>query len=202
MKRNFLTGLAILLPMALTLWILSILINMLTYPFVGLVEAILPLHTLTEVGRGLTLFASKIAIVLLLLLVTFLVGYWAQHFFVQSLLQLNDYIFHRIPFVNRIYKATQDVFTTLFSPEHTHFSQVVLVPFPHSEARCIGLVTKPSTDQKVSVFVVGTPNPTMGFMLLYDREQVIFTDISVEEAFKFLLSCGVIPGPFKKMKTD
>lgn len=208
MRKNFLTGLAILLPMALTFWILNLLINLFTKPFIGIVESFLNINveTLPLTVHSLVMFAAKICILLLLAILTFLVGYLGQHFIVRNLLKYSDYVFHRIPFVNKIYKATQDVVKTLFHEEHTNFSQVVLVPFPHETSRSIGLITK--RDQAaymdsehgnmVSVFVPGTPNPTMGFMLLFHREQLIFTEMSVEEALKFVISCGVMADPFKK----
>lgn len=208
MKKNFLTGLAILLPMAFTLWILNLLINLFTKPFLGIVESFLRIEveTLSMTVHSLILFAAKICILLILAALTFLVGFLGQHFIVRNLLKYSDYVFHRIPFVNKIYKAAQDVVKTLFHEEHANFSQVVLVPFPHASTRSIGLITK--SDQSaymdnqhgnmVSVFVPGTPNPTMGFMLLFRREQLIFTEMSVEDALKFVISCGVMAKPFKK----
>lgn len=208
MKKNFLTGLAILLPFALTLWILVLLINLLTFPFVGLIEFLINVDfdTFSETGRGLMLFLSKLLILLMLACLIFAMGYFGQHYIVQKLLKYGDFILHRIPFVNKIYKAAQDVVQTLFHEEHTEFSQVVLVPFPHKESRSVGFITK--RDQaaymdaehgnQVSVFVPGTPNPTMGFMLLFDRQTLIFTEMSVEEALKFVISCGVMAEPFKK----
>lgn len=208
MRKNFLTGLAILLPIALTLWILAFLINLLTKPFLGLVESFIHVDVaqLSETTHGILLFAAKICILLLLTLMTFLIGYVGQHYIVRSILEYSDFVLHRIPFVNKIYKAAQEVVKTLFHEEHTDFSQVVLVPFPHKTTRSIGLITK--RDQAaymdsqhgnmVSVFVPGTPNPTMGFMLLFHRDQLIFTEMSVEEALRFVISCGVMATPFKK----
>ncbi len=209
MRRNFLTGLAILLPIALTLWILSLIINVLTLPFIGVVEHLLSadFDHLSETGRDLIVFASKICILIVLATITFVVGYFGQHLFVRSLLHYGDLLLHRIPFVNKIYKSAQDVVKTLFHEEHTTFSQVVLVPFPNVKARSIGFITK--RDQvsymdaqhgnKVSVFVPGTPNPTMGFMLLFERDELIFTEMGIEEALKFVISCGVMTGSFKKV---
>jgi len=208
MKRNFLTGLAILLPIALTLWILGLLIDFLTHPFIGSVENLISvdLGSFSQTTRGLLLFGSKMLILFILAAFILTVGYFGQLFFFRSLFHYGDLLLHRIPFVNKIYKATQDVVKTLFQEETTTFSQVVLVPFPHEKARSIGFITK--RDQaaymdeqhghKVSVFVPGTPNPTMGFMLLYDRNTLIFTELSIEEALKFVISCGVMADPFKK----
>lgn len=208
MKRNFLTGFAILLPIALTLWILSFLINLLTHPFLGMVESFIhvDVEALSETTHGLILFACKIVILILLASFTMFIGFLGQHYIVRRFLHYSDLILHRIPFINRIYQAAQEVVKTLFNEEHTTFSQVVMVPFPHEESRSIGFITKRDQaaymdaqhGEKVSVFVPGTPNPTMGFMLLFDRDQLIFTEMSIEEALKFVISCGVMAGPFKK----
>ena len=202
MKKNLLTGLAILLPVALTLWILSFLINLLTAPFLGLVESFLP-HTEGLTSHSLIIFASKILILLFLAALTLLIGFLGQHFLVRSFLQFSDYLLHRIPLVNKIYKGAQDIVKTLFSEDKTNFSQVVLVPFPRANTRSLGFLTKPDQTaylekNKVSIFVPGTPNPTMGFMLLFDRDQVTPVDMTVEEALKFIISCGVMSSPFKK----
>lgn len=208
MKRNFFTGFVILLPIALTLWILSILINLLTNPFVGMAESFLHLdiESLSETSHNLIIFAIKLVILGILAAVTLLIGFLGQHYFVRRIIHYSDLVLHQIPFINKIYQSLQDVVKTLFNEEHTTFSQVVLVPFPHETTRSVGFITK--RDQasymdeqhgnKVSVFVPGTPNPTMGFMLLYDRDQLIFTEMSIEEALKFVISCGVMAAPFKK----
>lgn len=208
MKRSFAAGLAILLPFALTLWILSLLLNLLTFPFVGLIEYLInaDFETFSQTAHGLILFFSKVCILLLLVGFVLLVGYLGEHFLAQKFLQYGDLILHRIPFINKIYIASQEVVKSLFHEEHTDFSKVVLVPFPHEKTRSIGFITK--RDQaaymdeqhanKVSVFVPGTPNPTMGFMLLFDREKLVMTDLSVEAALKFVISCGVMAESLKK----
>lgn len=205
MKKYFTTGLVILLPTALTLLIVIFLINLLTKPFQGVVEAILRHYQL--VGRPFLFLSvdqvihlvSKFLVLMTVVGVIFLIGLIARWFFVKLFFRFGDFIFHRIPLVNKIYKACKDVVETLFSPSATTFSKVVLVPFPHKKTLSIGLISRDtlpveSVDHArlLSVFVPGTPNPMMGFMLMYRPEDVILLDMSVNDALKFILSCGVM----------
>ena len=199
MKKNFLTGLAILLPIALTVWILFFLINLLTNPFMGMVKGVLNTYELwnNALGPGAVLLISRVAVLITLFMLTLLIGFFARRLFIRALVHLLDMIFHRIPVVNKIYKASKDVVHTLFSEEKKSFSQVVLVPFPNAKSFCMGMITSPlhpeSTPEiakKVAVFVPGTPNHSVGFMILYQQDQLTYINTTVEEAFKFIISMG------------
>jgi uncharacterized membrane protein len=128
------------------------------------------------------------------------VGFLGKIFFVHYFVRFGEYVIHNIPVVNKIYKAIQDIVHTIFGHSEQRFSSVVLVPFPHSETYSIGLVTSgaipsasdPEYHQRVSVFVPGTPNPAMGFMLLFPKDQLLPVDMEVHDALKFVISCGVI----------
>ena len=111
-------------------------------------EAIIPAPVLSETGHSLLLFASKIIILLLLFGGILLIGFFGELFVVRSLLHIGDTILHRIPLVNKIYKAAQDVVKTLFSKEQKSFSQVVLVPFPRSNTKSLAFITKADQPKK------------------------------------------------------
>jgi uncharacterized membrane protein len=202
MKKNFLTGLAILLPIALTAWILFFLMNFLTNPFMGLVKGIL--NTYHFWGHSLShetvLLISRLALLVTLFLITLLIGFFARMFFIRALFRWADKIFHHIPVFNKVYKASKEVVHTLFNDQKKSFSQVVLVPFPHAQSYCLGMITSqlpsesdPEHQEKISVFIPGTPNPTVGFMILYQRHQLILLNIRVDEALKFIMSMGSLP---------
>lgn len=208
-KRYFFTGFALLLPAVLTIWIISFFINLLTRPFLNIVEEVLRYYDLLDqpflflsAEQFLHLF-SKGLVILILVAVTLLLGFLTKVFVMNSLIKLGDKIIHKIPVINRIYKAAQDVVHTLLKKERQSFSQVVLVPFPHAGSYSIGMVTRECLDEDsdeehaglISVFVPATPNPTMGFMLFFKREQLLFVDMKVEDALRTIISCGVI---FKK----
>jgi uncharacterized membrane protein len=208
MKKYLLTGLATLLPLALTVAIVLFLVNLLTAPFIGMVKPLLMKFSLFQQGVGfisgeqLVQYTSKILILVLLFGLTVALGFLARHFFINYLIGIGDSILHRIPLVNSVYKTSQDVIQTIFSDKSTSFKQVALVPFPHAETRSIGLITKESIkdhggDPVIAVFVPTTPNPTSGFLMLFKREDLVYVDMSVEDAFKYIISCGVIDCPLR-----
>lgn len=213
MKRYFAAGLAILLPIVLTALILRFFVNLLTEPFLGIVRSIFAYYHINTSFLFLSkdqaeVILSRFLILITLFLMVLLIGFIVRHFFVKGFLDLMDNLLHRVPIVNKIYKAIQEVMHTLFVHEGPAFSTVVLVPFPHNKTYSVGLITKealpPGSDKEhldlVSVFVPGTPNPTMGFMLLFRREQLIFVDMKVEDALKFIISCGVMYSGFVQNK--
>jgi uncharacterized membrane protein len=204
MRKYFTTGLAILLPVLVTFLIIAFLINFLTKPFIeptlgflsGIFSQYQSLHFLQQ--RGFLVFLSKIVILLLLGGVVFFVGLIAKLFLVDYFIQWGNYFVHKVPFINKIYKACQDVIHSVFHTS-TSFSQVVLVPFPTEKSQSIGFITgkpidlqeKNATTHFVSVFVPGTPNPSVGFIFILKAEKLVYRDMKVDEAMKFVLSCGV-----------
>lgn len=211
MKKYFITGLVILLPLAVTIAVVVFVFNLLTDPFAGIVAQILDHYDLLEKdfffasGHQVQYFISKLLILGFLIVFTIALGAIARYFFFRYLIKLWDYLLHRIPIVRTVYKASQDVISTIFTSSTKSFKQVVLVPFPNKEAQSIGLVTQddlPFFSEKieeplVAVFVPTTPNPTSGFLMLYPRSEIVYLDMKVEEAFKYVISCGVIYPSFQ-----
>lgn len=211
MKKYFITGLAVLLPVALTLMVVIFIFNFLTQPFLGISRALLSHYGLLDTGflflsaEQVQTFISQILILIVLVAFTILLGAIARWFFIHYLIRLWEYMIHRIPLVSSIYKACQDVINTIFTTQSSAFKQVVLVRFPHADSQAVGLVTcdtlKGLSDaigpDLVAVFVPTTPNPTSGFLTIFKKEEVIPLDMSIEDAFKFVISCGVIMPPFR-----
>lgn len=206
MKKYFLTGLAILLPLTLTLAILGWFVNLLTKPFIGIVSALLAKFNIINTGflflspEQALRVGSQLLILILLFFFTIGLGIVTHSFFVNSLLNLGDRILRRIPIVKTVYKTVQDIVRSLFGSESKSFSQVVMVAFPHPGVYVLGLVARdaPASLSKklnsdlVSVLIPTTPNPTSGYLLLYKREDLIVVDMKPDEAIKFVVSCGVI----------
>lgn len=204
MKKYFLAGLITLLPFTLTVILLLFLINLLTNPFEGTVEGLLQQYP--SFNKSYSFFSahqvqhlSSIFLVLFFLLtVTFLIGFLGRLVLLKTIFRFGNRALHHIPIINKIYKTFQDAVGTALDSEKKTFSQVVLVPFPNSKIYSIGLIAKkqshnPSNDS-ISVFIPGTPNPT-GLMVIYKKKEVIFIDMKVEEALKFVVSCGIMfPG--------
>jgi uncharacterized membrane protein len=214
MKRYFITGLVILLPVALTIAIVVFVFNLLTVPFLGVVKTVFDQYGLFENGflflnaEQIQNLVAQLLILISLFCITIALGYIARWFFFHAMIKFAEYIVKHIPLVSTIYKTSQDVIKTIFTSETNSFKQVVLVHFPNAESYSIGLVTREGipglkdTDYEsaVAVFVPTTPNPTSGFMVMYKESDLIYLDMKVEEAFKYVISCGMILPDFKKFE--
>lgn len=216
MKKDFITGLVILLPVALTIAIVVFIFNLLTVPFLGIVKAIFDRYHLFE--QGVLLLSSEqiqnfIAQTLILICLVFLtvgLGLIARWFFFRGLIRFAEYAVKRIPLVSTIYKTCKEVIKTIFSSKTKSFKQVVLVRFPNLETYAIGLVTceeipglkNTEYQDVVAVFIPTTPNPTSGFLVMYKTEDLVYLDMKVEDAFKYVISCGLIPPPFRAIPKE
>lgn len=206
MKKYFITGLVILLPLAVTIAIVVFIVNFLTKPFIGLVVSFLKEFDILNKGflflshDQVVLYGSKCLILVCLFLFTLLLGMIARWFFFKAFINLSDKILHRIPLINKVYKTTQEIIKTIFVTDKSSFKQVVMVPFPKDGTYVMGLVSRDSPQicsdkakaPMVSVLVPTTPNPTTGFLLMYKKEELIYLDLKPEAAIKYIVSCGVI----------
>lgn len=207
MKKYFITGLLILLPLAVTIAVLVFVFNFLTEPFAGAVAKLLDYYDLLEhdfffaTGHQIQFFISQLLILAFFIVFTTILGLVARYFLVNYFIGLWDYLLHKIPLIRTIYKIAQDIIQTLFSGKANAFKQVVLAPFPHKDVYSIGFITQEglkdfTKEEMVAVFVPTTPNPTSGFLVLYPQNELIYLDMKVDQAFKYVISCGVIPTPF------
>ncbi len=206
MKKYFITGLVILLPLTITVLIVIFVVNLLTKPFMGFVVKVLSqtkiqeIHTHILSSEQIVRYGSQILILIGLFLLTLLLGLFGRWFLFNALMKISDKILHKIPLVNKVYKTTQDIVKTLFITDKNSFKQVVMAPFPYKGLNSIGFVsrTSPETCRKaantdlISVFIPTTPNPTTGFLLMFKKEDLIFLDMKTEDALKYIVSCGVI----------
>lgn len=213
MKKHFLTGLAVLLPLAVTIAVMIFFINFVTAPFIDMTDNFLTRWGVFQDGflflssKQAVRFASQLLILAGLFATMVLLGMLTRWFFVFSILKLGERIVHQIPVISTIYKTVKDVIETIFATNTGAFKQVVMLPFPSTDTFTVGLVTReevPSDEdgeKLVAVFVPTTPNPTSGYLVMYKKEDVVYLDISVEEAFKYIISCGVISTPLRDYKT-
>lgn len=203
MRKHFLTGLALLLPAIITVWIAAFVIDLFTKPFLGMMTSLLETLQVSHQNlrflhsKEILLHLSRLLILLVLSIAIIAVGWLTQWYLVNQLIRLGDGVVHRIPMVNNVYKATQEVMKTLFTEDSNGKKTPVLVPFPRLGCFTIGLSTGSYSAQSsplgvasISVLIIGTPNPSAGFVLLYPAEEVKFLDMSVEEAVKCIISCA------------
>jgi uncharacterized membrane protein len=202
-KRYFITGLLIWVPLVITAWVLSVIVNTLDQS----------LHLLPEVLHPRNLFGFSIPGVgaLLTLAMILLTGLLAANFIGQKLVSWWDKLLSRIPVVNSVYKAVKQVSDTLFAPNGNAFRKALLVQYPRHGSWTIAFLTgRPGGDIKnhlegdyVSVYVPTTPNPTSGFFLMMPKQDVVELDMTVDEALKYIISMGVVaPPPHPRVITN
>jgi uncharacterized membrane protein len=190
LKKYFITGLLIWVPLGITLWVLNLL--------VGTMDQSLDL--LPPAWRPHSWLGVQIMGVMLTLAIVFVTGLLAANLLGQRLLAFLEGLLARIPIVNSIYHGVKQVSDTLFSPSGQAFRKALLVRYPHANSWTIAFMTgQPGGDvvnhlrgQYVSVYVPTTPNPTSGFFLMMPKADVIELDMSVDEALKYIISMGVV----------
>jgi uncharacterized membrane protein len=200
MKKYFITGLLVLVPLFITVWVLSSIIGILDQSLFLLPESWRPKallgHEIVGIGALLTI------------LIILFTGVIATNFFGKQLINLWEAMLARVPVVKSIYASVKQVSDTLFSDSGNAFRHAVLVQFPRQGTWTIAFITgQPGGDivnhlqgDFVSVYVPTTPNPTGGYFLMMPRADVVELDMSVDEALKYIISMGVVSPP-KKFKT-
>ncbi len=199
MKRYFITGLLIWVPLGITAWALKFLISTMDQSLLLLPAG---LHPEALVG----VYVPGMGVVLTLLVV-FLTGLLTTNIIGQRLVIFWEGVLWRIPVVKSIYYGVKQVSDTLFSSQGEAFRKALLVQYPRKGSWTIAFMTgHPGGDvvnhlkgEYVSVYVPTTPNPTSGFFLMMPKSDVIELDMSVDAALKYIISMGVVvPGNGKK----
>jgi uncharacterized membrane protein len=186
LRNYFFTGVIVLLPIGFTLYLSKFLINIST----KLVPAGLNPNTY------LSFSIPGIEIILTIIFIT-IVGSLSLSFLGKKILQLVDDLFKRIPILRTIYSALGQM-TDSFRNQEGKKKSVVLVEYPRKGTWAVGFATKENQGEiknktekdLVNVFVPTTPNPTSGFLLMFPKEDLIYLDMSFEEASKFIVSAG------------
>ncbi|MEX1012488.1 MAG: DUF502 domain-containing protein [Waddliaceae bacterium] len=199
MRKHFFTGLATLLPLIITFVILFLMVNFLTRPFEHMTHEFLSSLGYRIRPPILLNIVSKGIILILFICFLLLLGYFARVYFMSKLLSNLESLIDRVPIVGTFYRAIQEMVLAMFSQEVKTFSQAVLVPFPFEKSVSIGFVSRDlpfrclvNGEERIAVFVPGTPNPSMGFLLMYPKDQLVPLNMSLEDALKAVVSCGVL----------
>lgn len=186
LRNYFITGVVVLIPIGFTLYLSKILI--------GISSNLIPKNI--NPNNYLPFNIPGIEILISIILIT-LVGGLSLSFFGRRILQLIDDLFKRIPFLRTVYSAIVQM-TVTFSKKNDNEKSVVLIEYPRKGVWAVGFATKENkgemalkTNKKLlNVFVPTTPNPTSGFLLMFPVEDVIYLNMSFEEASKFIVSAG------------
>ena len=195
MKKYFVTGLLIWIPLVITFVVLAWIINTLDQILLLVPAAVRP-----EVFLGFHMPGIGVLVSLLLILLT---GLAAANFVGQRMVRFWEGVLSRIPVVKSIYYSVKQVSDTLLSSTGQAFRKALLIQFPREGMWTIGFQTgTPGGDAAhhlgndfVSVYVPTTPNPTSGFFLMLPRKDAIELDMSVDEALKYIISMGVVSPP-------
>ena len=197
LKKYFITGLLIWVPLGITAWVLSLIVRAMDQSLMLLPRAVQPEQLLgiyiPGIGAALTL------------LVVLLTGVVAANIVGQKLVLFWEGVLARIPVVKSIYYSVKQVSDTLFSSSGVAFRKVLLVRYPHPEAWSVAFQTgHPARDvadllpdEHVGVFIPTTPSPVNGFFFFVKRRDVIELDMDVDEALKYIVSMGVVAPPMR-----
>jgi uncharacterized membrane protein len=193
MKKYFITGLLIWIPLVITIWVLKLVVDVLDQSLL-----LLPVGWQTENWLGIHIPGLG---TLLTLLIIFVTGVFATNFFGAQLIELWHEILHRIPVVNSIYSSVKQISDTLFSSSGQAFRKALLVEWPRPGMWTIGFLTgtpgggvaEHLPPDCLAVYVPTTPNPTGGYFVIVARKDAIELDMSVDQALKYIISMGVVP---------
>ena len=190
MKKYFITGLLVWVPLGITVWVLNLTIGtmdktLLLLPHNWQPDTFLPFHI---PGLG----------VILTLVVVGTTGLLIRNMFGQMMLRYWESVLLRIPFVNSIYKGVKQISDTLLSGNGNSFRKVLLVRYPHPQAWSLAFQTSMPAEviaqfaeEYVAVFIPTTPSPVNGFYFYLRKSDTIELDMSVDMAFRAIVSMGV-----------
>ncbi len=207
-RRNFFTGLAVVLPVvisiSLALWLFNQaagVSDILLFPFnhvPGLEAGYIWKDSINgERGEELYWWWEVVAILEAVVLIG-LLGFLTRYYVGKKLVQLMDYVLMNVPLLGKIYGTVKQVNQAFTSEKKSSFKQVVMVEFPRKGLFSVGFVTaeQVKTDEGesiISIFVPTTPNPTTGFLLVLPESKVVKLDMSVADGIKYIVSLGAVP---------
>jgi len=186
LRNYFIAGVVVLIPIGFTLYLSKILISV--------SSKLIPKNI--NPNYYLPFDIPGIEIIISIFLIT-LVGGLSLSFFGRRILKLIDDLFKKIPFLRTVYSAIVQM-TETFSKKGDNKKSVVLIEYPRKNVWAVGFATKENTGEMVkktnkrliNVFVPTTPNPTSGFLLMFPIEDVIYLNMTFEQASKFIVSAG------------
>ena len=202
-RANFLTGLVVIAPIGLTLWLIWTVVGWID----GFVLPLVPDAYQPDIflQRYFGIEDAPINIrgvgVVVFLLFTALVGWMAKGLLGRSLLAYAESLVDRMPIVRSIYNGAKQIAETVFAQSEASFEKACLIEYPRRGIWAVAFISTPargevqakaSEDDLVGVFVPTTPNPTSGFLLFFPQKDVIELDMSVEDAAKLVISAGLV----------
>ncbi len=193
---RFLNGMAILLPVVITVWIIRFLVlivnNIVLTPFLKLFHMI---------GDGIQhVYIAKALILVMVLFLIVFIGWAARVLFIKRIFSWSEGVFIKVPIMGRIYNAVKQISSAFIGHGKTIFKSVVLVEYPRKGLYSIGFTTGDTKGKlnavtggdSINVFIATTPNPTSGMFIVVPREDIRFLEMSVEDGMKLVVSGGSV----------
>ena len=199
LRASFLTGLIVIAPVGLTIWLIWSVIGWID----SVVLPLVPYDFQPEEYIGINLRGIG---VIIFLLFTIIVGWLAKGFLGRSLIRVAENVVQNVPVVRSIYSGVKQIAETVFAQSERSFEKACLFEYPRKGIWAIGFISTTAKGEVadrattsgdlVSVFVPTTPNPTSGFLLFFPREDIMELERSVEDAAKLVISAGLVyPNP-------
>jgi len=212
LRTSFLTGIVVIAPVALTIWLIWSVIGWfdgLVLPFVP--DAYRPEKILnTFFGYDLKLNIRGVGVVVFLVFAT-LVGWLAKGLIGRSFIRYAENLVNRMPVVRSFYSGIKQIAETVFAQQERSFEKACMIEYPRKGIWAIGFISttakgeiaerNSSKGSMVSVFVPTTPNPTSGFLLFFPKADIVELDMSIEDAAKLVISAGLVYPPTKITKS-
>jgi uncharacterized membrane protein len=198
LRKHLVTGLLVWIPITVTFLVLRFLVRLVDRTLV-----LIPRPFRPETLLGFNVPGLGVVLSLVILLVT---GVLIANLLGRRIVASWERQLGRIPLVGSIYRGTKQLTETVLAPGSKSFRSVVLIRWPHRESRAIAFVTGSSlgevqektAEEMVCVFLPTTPNPTSGFILLVPRDDLVELDMTIDEAFRMIVSLGVVVPPWPR----
>lgn len=203
LRRYLLTGIVVTAPITITIY--------LTYVFLTFIDSHVAKIIPKEWYEG---FYGETAIPGLGLIVAILffiiIGWFATNILGRLIIRVYEYILDRMPVIRTVYGAIKQIFETIMASQSSAFREAVMLEYPRKGVWSIGFVTgrtegevqSATKEETINVFVPTTPNPTSGYLLFVPKKELVFLDMTVEEAVKLVVSAGIIVPPDRSVGSD
>ncbi len=197
LRRNFITGFAVLLPALLTIWLVKFVIGranmLLLEPLVQFLRPFILDSTILE-------YIAKVLILIFTVLAIAFIGFGTRLIFLKEFFLFLEMKFVQFPMLGKIYGTIREISRLLFGRSKSTFTRVVLVEFPRKGSYAVAFITAENKYESgrgklLNVYVPSTPNPATGFLLLMPEEEVISVDMTIDEGLKMVISGGIVPLP-------
>lgn len=195
LRSSFLTGLVVITPIAMTLWLMWTVAGMVD----GWVLPFIPADFQPEKYVGVNLRGVGVVIFLIF---TIVVGWLAKNIIGRSIIRFGEGLVDRMPVVRSVYNGVKQIAETVLSQGDTKFDRACLIDYPRPGLKAIAFVSSKAkgeiaaqsdaADPLISVFLPTTPNPTSGFLLFVPESQISYLEMSVEDAAKLIISAGLV----------